>query len=90
VTEVFPLLVETGRREGDGLPDGATGAALLCYAPAGDEAEAVRETVALLQTAGLDVLEVTADDDAPVDPELAAEAARRGAVIVAQKTPFFD
>lgn len=90
MTEVFPLLVECGRAAGDGLPEGATGAALLCYAPAEDEAEAVRETVKLLQTAGLDVLEVTADDDAPVDPELAAEALERNAVVVAQKTPFFD
>ena len=46
--QVYTLLVEVGRRKGDGLPDGATGAALMCYASGIDEAEAVRETVAIV------------------------------------------
>ncbi|MFM7445638.1 MAG: hypothetical protein ACKO2N_17305, partial [Tabrizicola sp.] len=46
--QVFSLIVEVGRKEGDGLPAKATGAALLCYASGVDEAEAVRETVAFL------------------------------------------
>ena len=29
---VFTLLVELGRKDGDGLPDGSTGAALMAYA----------------------------------------------------------
>ena len=40
--EVFTLLVEVGRKNGDGLPEGATGAALMCYAAGVDEAEADR------------------------------------------------
>ena len=44
---VYTLLVEVGRTRNDGLPDGSTGAALICYAAGHDEAEAVRETVAI-------------------------------------------
>ena len=36
--QVYTLLVEVGRRTGDGLPEGATGAALMCYASGVDEA----------------------------------------------------
>ncbi|MGA1209732.1 MAG: hypothetical protein ACO3U4_08835, partial [Gemmobacter sp.] len=56
---VFTLLVQVGRKADDGLPAGATGAGLLCYASGKDEAEAVRETVALLKQSGLAPLEVT-------------------------------
>ena len=48
--KVYTLLVEVGRSNDDGLPEGATGAALMCYASGIDEAEAVRETVAILST----------------------------------------
>ncbi|MEO0916054.1 MAG: hypothetical protein AAFY31_03600 [Pseudomonadota bacterium] len=57
--EVYTLLVKVGRGPGDGLPSGAAGAALLCYATGVDEAEAVRETVQLLKTADLAPLDVT-------------------------------
>ena len=57
--EVYTLLVEVGRRPGDGLPDGASGAGLLCYAAGVDEAEAVREAVAVLKVAGMAPLDVT-------------------------------
>ena len=57
--QVYTLLVEVGRRPGDGLPEGAGGAGLLCYAAGVDEAEAVRETVAVLKTAGMAPLDVT-------------------------------
>ena len=57
--KVYTLLVEVGRKSGDGLPKGATGAALLCYASGIDEAEAVRETVAILKQADLAPLDVT-------------------------------
>ena len=57
--QVFTLLVQVGRGPDDGLPKGASGAALLCYAAGHDEAEAVRETVAVLKMAGLKPLDVT-------------------------------
>ena len=56
---VYTLLVEVGRARNDGLPDGSTGAALICYAAGRDEAEAVRETVAILKQADLAPLDVT-------------------------------
>ncbi|EKE45000.1 hypothetical protein OCGS_1035 [Oceaniovalibus guishaninsula JLT2003] len=98
---VYTLLVQVGRAPDDGLPAGATGAALLCYAAGVDEAEAVRETVAILKQADLSPLDVTghgtaeerlrdghdidADERALMDRALAENA-----VIVAQMTPFFD
>ena len=56
---VFTLLVQVGRKPDDGLPDGATGAGLLCYSSGVDEAEAVRETVKILKEAGLAPLDVS-------------------------------
>ena len=56
---VFTLVVEVGRKSGDGLPKGATGAGLMCYASGVDEAEAVRETVAILKQADMAPLDVT-------------------------------
>jgi hypothetical protein len=98
---VFTLLVEVGRRTGDGLPDGATGAALMCYASGVDEDEAVRETVALLKAADMAVLEVSGygslaereaeghdiDDD---ERALMARARDENSVVVAQTTVFRD
>jgi hypothetical protein len=95
------LLVEVGRRKGDGLPERSTGAALVVYASGVDEAEAVRETVALLQTAEMSVLEVaghgTLDEREAagevVEPEeraLMQRALADNAVVVAQVTPFYD
>ena len=57
--QVYTLLVEVGRNAGDGLPDEATGAALMCYASGVDEAEAVRETVTVLKKADMIPLDVT-------------------------------
>ena len=59
VQSVYTLVVEVGRKPGDGLPDKATGAALMCYASGVDEAEAVRETVAILKEADLAPLDVS-------------------------------
>jgi hypothetical protein len=98
---VYSLLVEVGRKTGDGLPAGSTGAALLCYASGVDEAEAVRETVAILKQADMAVLEVqglgTLDerlaDGEEIGPEeraLMGRAAEENAVIVAQVTTFDD
>ncbi|WP_068116203.1 hypothetical protein [Tropicimonas marinistellae] len=99
--EVFTLLVEVGRAAGDGLPESSTGAALMCYASGVDEAEAVRETVALLKQADLAPLDVTgygtleerlADGhDVPEEERnLMDRALAENSVVVAQITPFFD
>lgn len=99
--QVHTLLVEVGRKAGDGLPDKATGAGLLCYASGVDEAEAVRETVAILQQADLAVLEVTghgsrAEREAagetlePAETALMDRALADNSVIVAVVTPFYD
>ncbi|MDQ7069942.1 MAG: hypothetical protein Q9M48_04230 [Rhodobacterales bacterium] len=99
--QVYTLLVEIGRKDGDGLPKGATGAALMIYASGIDEAEAVRETVAILKqadTAPLDVsgygtLEERLEEGHDIPDEerdLMARALAENAVIVAQMTPFYD
>lgn len=97
---VFTLLVEVGRKDGDGLPKGSTGAGLLCYAAGQDEAEAVRETVATLKQAGLNPLDVTGygtleerlaeGQEVPEEERaLMARAAEEDAVIVASMEPVF-
>ena len=99
--QVFTLLVQIGRKRGDGLPDGATGAALMCYASGVDEAEAVRETVAILKQADTNPLDVTGygtlDEREAEGHEISDEeralmqrALDENAVIVAQMTPFYD
>ncbi|TRW95046.1 hypothetical protein FNJ84_17300 [Paracoccus sp. M683] len=99
--QVYTLLVEVGRNPGDGLPKGATGAALVCYAAGKDEAEAVRETVAILKQADLAPLDVTgygtlderlAEGHEIPDEERALmdRALSENAVIIAQMDPFFD
>lgn len=98
---VYTLLVEVGRSKDDGLPEGSTGAALICYAAGRDEAEAVRETVAILKQADLAPLDVTGYgtleerlaegheiDDA--ERALIRRALDENAVIVAQMQPFFQ
>lgn len=98
--QVFTLLVEVGRNEGDGLPEGATGAALMCYASGVDEAEAVRETVAILKQADLAPLDVSGygtleerlaegHDISDEEKALMQRALEENSVIVAQMTPFF-
>ena len=99
--KVYTLLVQVGRKDGDGLPKGSSGAALMCYASGVDEAEAVRETVAILKQADMAPLDVTGygtreereaqgheieEDEA----ELMQRALEENAVIVAQVSPFFD
>lgn len=99
--QVYTLLIEVGRKADDGLPKGATGAGILCFASGVDEAEAVRETVALLKQADLAPLDVTgygtleerekAGDE--IDDEeraLMQRALDENSVIVVQMTPFYD
>lgn len=98
---VYTLLVEVGRRAGDGLPEGSTGAALMCYAAGVDEEEAVRETVALLKQADLSPLEVTGygtlderlaegHDISDEEKELMDRALAENSVVVAQTTTFYE
>ena len=99
--KVYTLLVHVGRAPEDGLPEGATGAGLLCYASGRDEDEAVRETVQVLRQVGLAPLDVTGygtlaerlaegHEIAPEEKGLMDRAAEENAVVVAQVTPFFD
>jgi hypothetical protein len=99
--QVYTLVVEVGRKAGDGLPDKATGAGLIIYASGVDEAEAVRETVAILKEADLAPLDVAghgtleerlkAGDEIDEDERaLMNRALDENSVIVAEMTPFFD
>lgn len=99
--QVFTLLVEVGRSENDGLPEKSTGAALMIYASGVDEAEAVRETVAILKQADMAPLDVSGygtlderiaegHDISAEERELMARAKAENSVIVVQSTPFYD
>lgn len=99
--QVYTLLVEVGRNTDDGLPEGATGGALMCYASGVDEAEAVRETVAILKQADLAPLDVSGygtleerlaegHDIGDDEKELMKRALDENSVIIAQMTPFFE
>ncbi|KUP93247.1 hypothetical protein [Tritonibacter horizontis] len=98
--QVYTLLVQIGRKDGDGLPADATGAALMIYASGVDEAEAVRETVAILKQADTAPLDVTGygtiaereEEGHEIDADeraLMQRALDENSVIVAQMTPFF-
>ncbi len=99
--QVFTLVVEVGRKAGDGLPDAATGAGLLCYASGISEEEAVREAVAVLKLADMAVLTVESHGSraeieaagtviAPEEAALMDRALSENAVIVAQVSVFED
>lgn len=98
--KIYTLVVQIGRKAGDGLPEKASGAGLVIYASGVDEAEAVRETVAILKqadTAPLDVtgygtLEERLSEGHEISDEervLMQRALDENAVIVAQMEPFF-
>ena len=95
------MLVEVGRSDGDGLPENSTGAALMCFSSGIDEAEAVRETVAILKQADMAPLDVSGygtfderraegHDISEDEAELMQRALDENSVIVAQVTPFFE
>lgn len=99
--QTYTLLIQLGRKAGDGLPEGATGAALMCYASGVDEAEAVRETVAILKQAEMAPLDVSGygtledrlaqgHDISDEEREMMERALAENSVIVAQMTPFFE
>ena len=98
--KVFTLVVQIGRKSGDGLPTAATGAGLVVFASGVDEAEAVRETVAILKQADTAPLDVTGygtleerlaegHDISDEERGLMQRALDENAVIVAQMEPFF-
>ena len=98
--KVYTLVVQVGRKDGDDLPDGATGAGLMCFASGVSEEEAVRETVAILKQAGLAPLEATGygtvedrraqgHEITPDETTLMDRALAENAVIIAEMTPFF-
>ena len=73
----------------------------MCYSSGVDEAEAVRETVAILKQAGMAPLDVSGygtleerlaegHDISEEERGLMARALSENSVIVAQVTPFFD
>lgn len=90
--DVYTLVVRVGRRTDDGLPNGASGATLLCYASGRDEQEAVRETIHVLKQASMAPLEVESlgsrtelgTEPDPDEAALMQRAADENAVIVAQ------
>jgi len=99
--QIYTLLVEIGRSDGDGLPKGATGGAMMCFASGVDESEAVRETVAVLKQAEVAPLNVTGygtlaerieqgHDISTEERELMDRALAENAVIIYQMTPFFE
>ena len=99
--QVYTLLVQIGRKAGDGLPKKATGAGLVIYASGVDEAEAVRETVAILKQADMAPLDVSGygtleerleegHDISDDERALMQRALDENSVIVAQMTPFYD
>jgi hypothetical protein len=99
--KVFTLLIQVGRKTGDGLPKGATGAGILCYASGVTEGEAVNETVAILKQADMAPLDATGygtiedrekagEEIPPEERALMDRALAENAVIIADVTPFFD
>lgn len=101
IDDVYTLLVEIGRSDGDGLPDGATGGAMMCFARGTDEAHAVRETATVLKTADVAPLNITSygnlrerkregHDISEEERTLMQRACDENAVIVYQMTPFFE
>ena len=99
--QVYTLVIELGRKKGDGLPKNATGAGLMCYASGVDEAEAVRETVAILKQADMAPLDVTGygtleergkqgHEIGDEERELMERALAENSVIIAQMDPYYD
>ena len=99
--KVYTLLVDIGRKDGDGLPEGSTGAAMVIYASGIDEDEAVRESVVVLKQAGLAPIELTGygtleerlaegHDISDEERAMMQRAKDENAVIVAQLTPFYE
>ncbi len=98
---IFTLVAEVGRSKGDGLPKNASGAALMCYASGIDEAEAVRETIAVLKISGMSPLNVSGygsikeriDEGHDIEDheyDLMEKAMKENSVVISQITPLFE
>lgn len=99
--DIYTLVIQFGRKDDDGLPEGATGGAMIAVAPAANEKAAVDDTVRLLKEAGLAPIEVEsygtmeerrASGYEFTEEELECIELARGenAIIVVQKTLFYD
>lgn len=99
--QVYTLVVELGRLDGDGLPDRATGGGMILYAPGRDEPEAVRDAVKILKDAGLNPLDVeshgTIEEQRADGVELGQDeidlierARAENSVVVAQKEAYYE
>ena len=99
--QVFTLMVQVGRAKDNGLPPTSSDAKNLCYTPAQNQDEAVRETVRLLKQADTSPLDVTgygtikereSEGQMLSDGEkgLTSQAEEKNSVIIAQITPFFE
>ncbi|MBT0957485.1 hypothetical protein IV417_08805 [Alphaproteobacteria bacterium KMM 3653] len=97
---VYTLVIEVGRKEGDGLPEGSTGGGMVCYATGVDEAEAVREAVNVLKQADLAPLDVTSygtleerlaegEDIPDEEKDLMNRALEENSVVIAQFDPIY-
>lgn len=99
--DVYTLVVQVGRTAGDGLPEDATGAAILCYASGRTERAAVDAAVQVLREAGMAPLDVeslgartereAAGEEIPVrDAALMDRAIAENAVLVIDVATFDD
>ena len=95
--DVYTLVATLGRREGDGLPERATGGGMMLYAPGRDEKEAVNDAARLLKEAGLNVLELGSEgteaereDISDEERALMAQARAENSVVVVQTEAFYD
>ena len=99
--KIYTLIAEVGRSKGDGLPKTSSGAALICYASGIDEAEAVRETIAILKVSGMSPLSISGygnieeridqgHDIEDHEYDLMDKATKENSVVISQVTPFFE
>ena len=97
--EVHALVIECGRRVGDELPHGATGARLVCYAPGEDAEDAVASALEVVTAAGMEPLSASAHGtlaERRARGQLTASerllmdrALRTGRVIIAELVPTY-
>ncbi len=100
MAEVHTLVIECGRRVGDDLPPGSTGARIICYAPGVDLDDAIAAASAVIGEAGLALVKVTghgALSERSARGEITASerllidrALRTGRVVIAEIVPTYD
>lgn len=93
--DVYTLIATLGRKKGDGLPQKASGGAMMLFAPGEDEKQAVNDAVRLLRDAGLNVLEVSSEGTeaerniSEDERSLMDQARMENNVLVVQTEAFF-